>query len=125
MNNEVLKKIEEYNKGGLFNEPLSFTTKLDSSATAAFLNSFSMPASHGFKSFTIPPEKTVELAAEHVVDSVLMRESPENTENYIRYELARKLAQQLIDEDLIQIQSCEDIETMNTHFRATVKIIQE
>ena len=125
MNNEVLEKIEEYNKGGLFNEPLSFTTKLDPSATATFLNSFSMPTSHGFKSFTIPPEKTVELTAEHVVNSALVRDNPENMENYIRAELAQKLAKQLIEEDLIQIQSCEDIEHMNTTFCAKIKVVQE
>ena len=59
MNNEVLEKIKEYNNGGLFNEPLSFSTKLDPSAAVAFLNSFSMPASYGFKPVTIPHENTV------------------------------------------------------------------
>lgn len=125
MTNEVLEKIEEYNKGGLFNEPITFSSNVNSTNAATLLNLFASNIASGFGSLSFPKEKTVTLAAEHSVDSALVRENPENMENYIRCELARKLAQQLIDEDLIQIQSCEDIETMNTRFRATVKIIQE
>lgn len=125
MNNEVLEKIEEYNKGGLFNEPITFSSNVNATDVATLLNLFASNTTSGFGSLSFPKEKTVKLSAEHVVDSVLVRENPENMENYIRCELARKLAQQLIDEDLIQIQSCEDMEHMNMTFRATVKVIQE
>lgn len=125
MNNEVLEKIEEYNKGGLFNEPITFSSNVNSTNAATLLNLFASNISSGFGSLSFPKEKTVTLAAEHVVDSALVRENPENMENYIRCELAQKLAKQLIEEDLIQIQSSEDIATMNTYFRATVKVIQE
>ena len=56
---------------------------------------------------------------------MLIRDDPASMERYVRDELARKLAKQLIEEDLIQIQSCEDIEHMNTIFRAKVKVVQE
>ena len=125
MNNEVLEKIEEYNKGGLFNEPITFSNSVNPMDAATLLNLFTPPMSSGFGSLSFPKEKTVTLTAEHVVDSVLVRENPENMENYIRGELALELAKQLIEEDLIQIQSSEDIVTMNTTFRAKVKVVQE
>ena len=65
------------------------------------------------------------LKVSHTVDTMLVRNDPANIENYIRSELAQKLAKQLIEEDLIQIQSCEDTETMNTIFHARLKVIQE
>lgn len=67
----------------------------------------------------------ITLKVAHTVDTMLVRNDPANVENYIRSELAQRLAKQLIEEDLIQIQSCEDIETMNTTFHTRLKIIQE
>ena len=67
----------------------------------------------------------ITLKVAHTVDTMLVRDDPASIENYIREELARKLAKQLIEEDLIQIQSDEDIETMNTTFHTQLKVIQE
>lgn len=119
MNNEILEKIEEYNNGGIFNEPVTFNT---SANTATLLKLCASSISSGFKSLK---DKTIELSAAHTIDNWLVRDDPAGVENYIRDELARKIAKQLIEEDLIQIQSCEDIEHMNTTFRARVKVIQE
>ncbi len=122
MNNEVLEKIEEYNKGGLFNEPITFNSSADA---ATLLHLFTSPISSGFGPVSVSKDKTVELSVAHTVNTRLVRDDPTTTEIYIRDELARKLAQQLIEEDLIQIQSDEDIVTMNTTFRAKVKVVQE
>ena len=99
MNDEVLEKIETYNNGGLVNKPIF--------------------------SFSFPKEKTVDLVVEQAVTTALARDNPANVDEYIRTRLARQLAEKLIEEDLIQIQSCEDIETKNTTFRAKIKVVQE
>ena len=129
MNNEVLEKTEEYNKGGLFNESITFSHNVNPMEAATLANLFTPPTNSGFGSFSnlflFPKEKIVDLAVEQVVDTILIRDNPAGMEQYIREELARKLAKQLIEEDLIQIQSCEDIATMNTTFRAKVKMVQE
>lgn len=126
MNNEVLEKIEEYNNGGLFNEPITFSSSVNHMDAATLLNLFTPPPiSSGCCSFSFPKEKTVDLIAEQTVDTMLIRDDPASMERYIRNELAQKLAKQLIEEDLIQIQSCEDIEHMNTRFRAKIKVVQE
>lgn len=119
MNNKLLEMIEEYNKSGLFNEP---TTVNNNAGAAALLKWFAPPINSGFKSLK---DRTIELSAAHTIDTWLVRDDPAGTENYIRDELARKIAKQLIEEDLIQIQSDEDIELKNTTFRARVKVIQE
>lgn len=119
MNNKILEKIEEYNKGGLFNEPITFSNSGDA---ATFLQLLAPSNGSGFKSLK---DKTIELSAAYTIDTTLVRDDPAGIENYIREKLARKIAKQLIEEDLIQIQSDEDIEHMNTTFRARVKVIQE
>ena len=127
MINEALKKIEEYNNGGLFNEPITFSSNVNQMDATTLLNLFTPPTSSGFGSFSFsfPKEKTVDLAVEQVVDTMLIRDNPAGMEQCIREELAQKLAKQLIEEDLIQIQSCEDIEHRNTIFRAKAKVVQE
>lgn len=124
MNNEVLEKIKEYNNGGLFSEPATFSNNINMDA-ATLVNLFTPSPGTGFGSFSLPKEKTVELSAAHTVDTMLVRDDPASMESYIRDKLARQLAQQLIEEDLIQIQSCEDIEHMITTFCAKVKVVQE
>ena len=116
MNNEILEKIEEYNQGGFYNEPIPFSNGAD------FLKLFTPSIGSGFKSLQ---DKTVELSAAYTVDTWLVKDDPASAENYAREELARKIAKQLIEEDLIQIQSDKDIEHMTTTFRARVKVIQE
>ena len=125
MNNEVLEKIEKYNNGGLLNEPTTFSNSISMDAATLVNNLYIQPFSSGFGSFSLPKEKTIELSATHTVSTPLVRNDPAGVENYIRDELARKLAKQLIEEDLIQIQSDEDIEHMNTTFCAKVKVVQE
>ena len=63
--------------------------------------------------------------AEHVVDFSLIRDDPAGMEEYIRKELARKLADKMIEEDLINIQTSDDPASMTTKVRARIKIIQE
>lgn len=123
MNNEVLEKIEGYNNGGLCNcnEPITFSNSAGTATLLKLLSASSISPRVEFFS----KDKIVELSAAHIVDAWLVRDDPMTTENYIRDELARKLAKQLIEEDLIQIQSCEDINSMTTTFRAQVKVIQE
>ena len=127
MNNEVLEKIKEYNNGGLFNEPITFSSNANSVSATILLNLLTPPTGSGFGSFSfpLPKEKTVDLTVEHAIDTTLVRDDPASAEQYIRNELAQKLAKQLIEEDLIQIQSCEDITNMNTIFRAKIKVVQE
>lgn len=77
-------------------------------------------------SWTIPNKNnTVELVAEETVDNDLIRNDPNGIDQFIKLELARKIAKMIVEEDLIQIQSCEDPVTMITKVRAKVKIIQE
>ena len=119
MNNEILEKIEEYNKGGLFNEPATFNNNVDA---ATLLKWFAPPVGSGFQPLK---DRTIELSVAHTVDTTLVRNDPAGMENYIREELARKIAKQLIEEDLIQIQHDDDIKLMTTTFNARVKVIQE
>lgn len=125
MNNEILEKIEEYNNGGLFNEPITFSGSINSVDAPTLSNLLAPPIKLGFSSLSFPKEKIVNLAVEQIVDTTLIHDDPASMEQYIRNELAQKLAKQLIEEDLIQIQSCEDIMTMNTIFRAKIKVVQE
>ena len=125
MNNEVLEKIEEYNNGGLFNEPITFSNNVNHVDAAKLLDLFTPPIGFDCCSFSFPKEKTVDLVVEQTVDTMLIRDDPARMEQYIRNELAQKLAKQLIEEDLIQIQSYEDIEHMNTTVRAKIKVVQE
>ena len=77
-------------------------------------------------SWTMPTkDNTVELVAEETVDNDLIRNDPNGIDQFIKLELARKIAKMMVEEDLIQIQSCEDPVTMTTRVRAKVKIIQE
>ena len=120
MNNE----IEEYNNGGLVNKPITFNGS--SVDVATLLNLFPPTTGYGFGSFSIPKEKIVDLVAELAVDTTMViHEDPAALDRYIREELAQKLAKQLIEEDLIQIQGHKDTETLDTIFRAKIKVIQE
>lgn len=120
MNNE----IEEYNNGGLLDKPITFNGNPVDMTT--LLNLFPPTTGYGFGSFSIPKEKIVDLVAELAVDTTMViHEDPASLDRYIREELAQKLAKQLIEEDLIQIQGHKDTETLDTIFRAKIKVIQE
>ena len=64
------------------------------------------------------------IQAEHIIDYRFHGNQTEHDE-YIKADLARKIAKQLVDEDLIQIQINDDPFTLNKKVRAKVKIIQE
>lgn len=64
------------------------------------------------------------LTNEVVIDTAQVKKDPAGTEEYLRQRLAQKLAQHLIDEDLITIRSFEDISTGITTFRADIEILQ-
>lgn len=66
-----------------------------------------------------------ELTAEHAVLTSAVRAAPAETEKYIRARIALQLADKIINEDLIQIQSDEDEATGVTNFRAKIKVVQE
>ena len=66
------------------------------------------------------------LSVEHTVSwSLLHDDDPAAVEEYIRNELARKIAKKLIEEDLLLIQTSDDPATMDRTVRATVKLLQE
>jgi len=70
--------------------------------------------------------KVITLSAEHTVDwSLLHDENQAAVEMYIRKELARKIADKMIEEDLLWIQTSDDPMLMERKVRATVKFIQE
>lgn len=64
------------------------------------------------------------IQAEHIIDYRFHGDQTEQ-DKYIKNELALKIAKQLVDEDLIQIQINDDPATLNKKVRAKVKIIQE
>lgn len=84
------------------------------------------PASTMSGCWTAPKGTVTTISAEHDIDMALLRDEDQNgIDKYIKDELARKIAKQLIEEDLLQIQTCDDITNMTHRVRATVKIIQE
>ena len=75
---------------------------------------------------TEPQNNIVTLQVDHVLDMSLLRDEDSNTiDRYLKEELARKIAKQMIEEDLIQIQYDDDPSTLDRTYRATVKFIQE
>jgi len=68
----------------------------------------------------------VELQAEYVVNDYDVKNmDPMYLEHQIKEELALQIARKMINEDLIEIFTNHEIETMTTRTRAKVKIIQE
>ena len=125
MNEKVSNKIEEYNTGGLFHESLTYSPNVDPLDAATLVHLFTSSTGTGFGSFSLPKEKTVDLTVEQAFDTGLIHDDPAGMDQYVRDALARELAKKLIEEDIIQIQSCEDMEHLNTVFRAKVKVVQE
>lgn len=68
----------------------------------------------------------VELRSEIIIDDYAIYDLDKaELEGQIRYKLALDLAQKLIDEDLIDIRTNHEIDTMHTIISARVKVIQE
>ena len=75
---------------------------------------------------TEPSDNIITLKAEHVIDmSSLRDEDPSAIDMYLKKELARKLADKMIEEDVIKIQYSDDPATLDRTYRATVKFVQE
>lgn len=129
MNNEILEKIEKYyNNGGFYNAPNV------SNAPNTANNSPYMPMVTAMNTSTgwyVPPIivepklNTVELEVNETINTDLICKSPGETEEYVRRELARRLAEKLIEEDLIRTYADRKIESGETEFRAIVKVVQE
>lgn len=68
----------------------------------------------------------VELRSEIIIDDYAIYDLDKaELEGQIRYKLALDFAQKLIDEDLIDIRTNHEIDTMHTIISARVKVIQE
>ena len=70
--------------------------------------------------------EAVELCSEIIIDDYITRDMDKaELDRQIRVELALDFARKLIDEDLIDIRTNHDIETMHTTVSARLKVIQE
>lgn len=70
--------------------------------------------------------EAVELRSEIIIDDYVTRDMDKaELDRQIRVELALDFARKLIDEDLIDIRTNHDIETMHTTVSARLKVIQE
>lgn len=70
--------------------------------------------------------EVVELCSKVIIDDYVTRDMDKaELDRQIRVELALDFARKLIDEDLIDIRTNHDIETMHTTVSARLKVIQE
>lgn len=70
--------------------------------------------------------EAVELCSEVIIDDYATRDMDKaELDRQIRVELALDFARKLIDEDLVDIRTNHDIETMHTTVSARLKVIQE
>lgn len=70
--------------------------------------------------------EAVELRSEIIIDDYVVHDLDKaELEGQIRYKLALDFARKLIDEDLIDIRTNHEIDTMHTIISARVKVIQE
>jgi hypothetical protein len=119
MNNEVLT-CEEYNNGGIYNAP-------HIANFSSYLPIFtSTNTSTGFGPIITEPKlNTVELEVKETINTDVIHQDPSKAEEYVRRDLAQKLAEKLIEEDLIQIYADFMIDPGETEFRAKIKVVQE
>lgn len=68
---------------------------------------------------------TVLRAATIISDWQWQKMEPQEIENYVRQDLAQKLVDAILDEDLIKIYTDRDLSTNTTTMRTQLKIIQE
>ena len=83
------------------------------------------PCSITFNSVT--SSDPIKLCAEYEIEKELLSADPNQADRFIKMSLARKLAKQMVDEDLIKIYHDTSISTApeKEKFRAEVKFIQE
>lgn len=67
----------------------------------------------------------VTLKAAITINLQMTKMSPQEIENYIRQNLARQLADAIINEDLIQIYTNKDLSTNTLTARTLFKVVQE
>lgn len=92
----------------------------------SFKTRFEMRPDGSIVCCTEPENNIITLKADHIIDMSLLRdEDPTAIDMYLKKELARKLAEQMIEEDVIKIQYSDDPATLDRTYRATVKFIQE
>ena len=68
---------------------------------------------------------TVLRAATIISDWQWQKMEPQEIEDYVRQDLAQKLVDAILDEDLIKIHTDRDLSTNTTTMRTQLKIIQE
>lgn len=110
------------------NQATLMAIKEESGATprGSFKTHFEMRPDGTMMWATEPPDNIVTLKADHVIDISLLRdEDPNAIDMYLKKELARKLADKMIEEDVIKIQYSDDPATLDRTYRATVKFVQE
>lgn len=74
---------------------------------------------------TVKKDNITELTVEDELDYSNLEGDPNAIDEIIKQELALKIAQEMINEDLIQILVSEDIPKKTKVFRAKVKFVQE
>ncbi len=105
--------------------PNNIYTNIDPTIPSSLTAYWNTNATGGFGPISFSWPKTTELAAEEIVSTADIKDDPSGMEEYIRSKLAVKLAQKLIEEDLVVIQSNEEATTDTTIIRAKIKIMQE
>ena len=110
------------------NQATLMAIKEEASATpkGSFKTHFEMRPDGSLMWATEPSDNIITLKADHVIDISLLRdEDPSAIDMYLKKELARKLADKMIEEDVIKIQYSDDPATLDRTYRATVKFVQE
>lgn len=105
--------------------PNNINTNIDSSILSSLTSYWSTKSTSGFGPLSFSWPKTTELVAEEMVSTAGIKDDPSGMEEYIRNRLALRLAQKLIEEDLVVMQSNEEATTDTTIIRAKIKIMQE
>ena len=88
--------------------------------------SFHVKSNGDLEWYTEPQQNTVELIAEEIIDrNLLSITDATSLDKYIKTQLAQKIAQKIIEEDLIEIYSDLDINSNIQRFKAKIKFVQE
>lgn len=95
-------------------------------SSVSYTTHFEMRPDGSLVCCTEPENNIITLKANHVIDVSLLRdEDPSALDMYLKKELARKLANKMIEEDVIKIQYSDDPATLDRTYCATVKFVQE
>ena len=73
-----------------------------------------------------PTDNIVTLQVDHVLNMSLLHDEDQNAlDLYLKKELVRKLANKMIEEDIIKLEYCDNPVTFDRTYRVTVKFVQE